>query len=112
MAEIKSTMEMVLARAEKLCASVEASEDNSMVDEGRRLAASFLRDEGIDFQSVAEKHSAEERKKIVQGALETFLRNITLPRDGEQTYQGALLGITTLEKIIASDISANVQNIL
>lgn len=83
MAEIRSTMEMVLERAARL----EAEAGNSLSteeksQEGMRLAARYMRGEEVDFTTLLAKPE-KERALLVQGALTTLLRNITLPRNGD-----------------------------
>ncbi len=96
MAEIRSTMEMVLERAARL--EAEAGDSLSREEksqEGMRLAAQHLRGEEVDFQALLAK-PAPERALLVQGALTALLRNITLPREEEdragadQAMQGML----------------------
>ncbi len=81
MAEIRSTLEMVLERAARL--EAEAGDSLSKEEksqEGMRLAAQYMRGEEVDFAAILSTPE-EERTLLVQGALTTLLRNITLPRD-------------------------------
>ncbi len=83
MAEIRSTLEMVLERAARLEAEAGdslATEEKSQ--EGMRLAAQYMRGEEIDLALLLAKPEGE-RRLLVQGALATLLRNITLPREGD-----------------------------
>lgn len=88
MAEIKSTMAMVLERAAKMGAGTQvdmAAEEN--IKEGMRLGASYLRDE---VASLSEKiaAAADEKKKqaLRKGAVQALLRNIVLPRGEAQQF--------------------------
>lgn len=98
MAEIRSTMEMVLERAARL----EAEAGDSLVDEekmqeGMRLAARYLRDEATDFAALQAKHPPEQQQ-LLQGALTVLLRNITLPREemDQAAMEKALQGLLEL----------------
>lgn len=83
MAEIRSTMEMVLERAARLEAEAgDSLVDEEKVQEGMRLAARYLRGEEEDFSAV-QKMPAEHGRLVLQGALTALLRNITLPREEE-----------------------------
>ncbi len=86
MAEIKSTMEMVLARAARMAASAGESDFSAEEKgkEGMRLAAAYMRDEvqslGGRLAAVAPADLAPVRK----GAVESLLRNIFLSREAEK----------------------------
>jgi hypothetical protein len=51
-----------------------------------RLAAQYMRGEEIDLAPLLSKPEGE-RKLLIQGALSTLLRNITLPRDGDDQQE-------------------------
>ncbi len=85
MAQIRSTMEMVLERAARLEAETQGTESLSKEEksrEGMRLAAQYLRGEEVDLAALLTKPPAE-KTLLVQGALTALLRNITLPREEE-----------------------------
>ena len=98
MAEIKSTMEMVLARAEKMCAAVDNPEDNSLMQKGMKDGATFVNGDPVDFQAEISQMNTSDQKKYSQGLLKTFLRNIALPRDETPSWEGALGGLSALAK--------------
>ena len=96
MAEIRSTLEMVLERAARLEAEAGDSLSNEeKSQEGMRLAAQYMRGEEVDLATILTKPE-EERALLVQGALNALLRNIMLPREedcragAEQAMQGML----------------------
>lgn len=100
MAEIRSTMEMVLERA----AQMEAKASNNATEElklqdGMRLGASFMREDDFDLRPQLDTPKAE-RAILVKGALNVFLRNILLPRDSEDipVIEKAMRGILQLEE--------------
>lgn len=84
MAEIKSTMELVLARAARLEEEAgDALKDEEQQETGMRLAAQYMAGEEVDFGATLEQRSQEELRLILQGAINAFSRNIVLPRDEE-----------------------------
>jgi hypothetical protein len=99
MAEIKSTMEMVLERAAKMAEDAPTiSENEDTVKTGMRLAAEYLNDKVADLNEELTKQKAEAQVDIRKGMAQTLLRNIVLPRDEELQVAGnkALQGILGL----------------
>jgi len=86
MAEIKSTMDMVLERAEKMAAG--AGESNYLADEqlkeGMRLGAAYMRGEGPGLGEKLAVLSPEEKVSVRKGAVQVMLRNIFLAREAEK----------------------------
>jgi hypothetical protein len=99
MAEIKSTMEMVLERAAKMAADApaETNQDN-LIKTGMRMAADFLNGKIDNLQEELLKLPAESQIPVRQGMVQTLLRNIVLPRDesAEQGETTAIKGILML----------------
>ena len=98
MAEIRSTMAMVLERAAKL--ETQASDtlfDETKVQDGMRLGANFMREDSFDIRRELDK-SKDEKNLLIKGALMVFLRNIHLPRgeDDGPTVEKAMHGILQL----------------
>lgn len=88
MAEIKSTMDMVLERAAKMGSGIPvdmAAEEN--IKEGMRLGASYLKD-GITslFEKISSTEDETKKKALRKGAVQALLRNIILPRDEAQQH--------------------------
>ncbi len=101
MAEIKSTLEMVLERAAKMAASATTDTDNeNLIKTGMRLGATFLSDKSTDLFEELEKHPETDRKQVLEGIAKTLLRNIVLPREEQVQESGkaALQGIVLLAK--------------
>ena len=85
MAEIKSTMEMVLARAARMEAE-EGGEDliaEDQVKDGMRAGAAYMRDEKTDLIAALDRCPAGARGHFIKGVAEALLRNINLPRNDE-----------------------------
>ncbi len=82
MAEIRSTMDLVLERAARMGkASADELEQEDTRKQGMKLAAEFL-DSKIDNLMNSLSELPEEKQMAVrQGMVEVLLRNIFLPRD-------------------------------
>ena len=81
MAEIRSTLEMVLERAARMEARASgelASQEKERA--GMRLAAGYLRGEQVDLPASLSKCPAEDRPHLKKGMVTALLRNIVLPR--------------------------------
>lgn len=91
MAEIKSTMDMVLERAEKLAAAASGPVDNEdLLRNGMRLAADYLNKKATNLTEELSKQPENDQRDIRKGMTKTLLRNIVLPRDEELQASGAL----------------------
>ena len=107
MAEIKSTMDMVMERAARLAAEAEeTSGDEALENEGMRMAAAYLNGEGENLLEQLKRKAAEEQMTIRGGMARTMLRNIVLPRD-EQISEQSLLSLNGLQELSgnSSDIA-------
>jgi hypothetical protein len=106
MAQIKSTMEMVLARAEQLCAEAVPDTNNTILQQGMKTGAAFLSGESVDLASAIKGYSPTDAIPFCQGLLRTFFRHIVLPREEGQPWEGPLSGILAMANAIpATDIS-------
>ncbi|MDB4516086.1 hypothetical protein N9089_00655 [Crocinitomicaceae bacterium] len=99
MAEIRSTMDMVMERAARLAAEAEESSgDEALANEGMRMAAAFLNGEGENLLEQLKSKAPEEQMIIRGGMARTMLRNILLPRDQEISEQ-SLLSLNGLQEL-------------
>lgn len=99
MAEIRSTMDMVMERAARLAAEAEeGSGDEALANEGMRMAAAFLNGEGENLLEQLKSRAPEEQMIIRGGMARTMLRNILLPRDQEISEQ-TLLSLNGLQEL-------------
>ena len=99
MAEIKSTMDMVLERAAKMAAAAApAVENEDLIKTGMRFAADYLNKKVEDLAQLLSAQSPEDQVSIRKGMAQTLLRNIVLPRDEQLEASGkeALQGILSL----------------
>ncbi len=99
MAEIKSTMDMVLERAAKMAATAQPEVDNEdLIKTGMRLAAEYLNQQQTDLAQLLIAQPAKDQVAIRKGMAQTLLRNIVLPRDEQLQASGkiALQGVLSL----------------
>lgn len=100
MAEIKSTMEMVLERAAKMAAN--AGDDNFAEEEkgkeGMRLAAAYMRGELESLSGRLSAFSAADLAPVQKGVVESLLRNIFLVKESEkqETAEKAMHGLVEI----------------
>ena len=107
MAEIRSTMDMVMERAARLAAEAEeTSADDAHANEGMRIAAAYLNGEGYNLLEEIKSKAPEAQMPIRGGMARTLLRNIVLPRD-EQVSEQTLLSLKGLQELSgnSSDIA-------
>ena len=115
MAEIKSTLEMVLERAARMSASAATPTDNEELQKkGMRLAADFLNGKVTDLTAALANNDPAEAAAIRQGMVDTLLRTITLPRDEQlkATSLLALKGIISLGGTPLAAVCAELQKLL
>ncbi|HIC92425.1 MAG TPA: hypothetical protein EYP21_10280 [Syntrophaceae bacterium] len=100
MAEIKSSIELAMEKAEKLG---KASEEELIkwkyLPEGKRLAVDYLKGKCNLMAELAKYHDIA-KDHIAKGAQEVFLREIGLPQDNEAKSKNkkAMEGIGLLKK--------------
>ena len=102
MAQIKSTLEMVLARADRLCAEASDSGSEELIQRGMKLGASLLNNDAVDLTAVFNALPPPEKVQVSQGLLRTFFRHIALPREEGQPWEAALNGILEMAKALPS----------
>lgn len=102
MAQIKSTLEMVLARADRLCAEANGDTGDDTLQRGMKAGAALLNGEAVDLAAAVAQCSATEYPHFCQGLLRTFFRHIALPRQEGQPWEGALHGLLEMAKAMPS----------
>ncbi|MEA3546030.1 MAG: DUF6657 family protein [Thermodesulfobacteriota bacterium] len=96
MAEIRSTLEMVLERAAKMSQTALAGTEDEGIREGMRLGAGYLRGDDINLSKALDQHDEAEKTAMLKGVIQALLRNIVLPRekenqaDSEKAMQGLI----------------------
>jgi len=99
MAEIKSTMDMVMERAARMAAAAPSTgNDDGLEKKGMRLAADYVNGKSIDLKEELAALPAGEQGEVGKGMLQTLLRNVVLPRSKElqDTGELALRGVLLL----------------
>ena len=86
MAEIKSTMEMVMERAARMEAGGDSGEvaAEERTRDGMRAGAAYMRADPVDLLAALNDCPAGDRAFFMKGVAEVLLRNIMLPREDEQ----------------------------
>ncbi len=115
MAEIKSSLEIAMEKADRLGrVSKEELETEKWVDFGRRIAASYVQDKKRDFKTDLGDISETDLPLVLRGATEILLRNIVLPKDKEQwsVIKRALDGFIELKGSVAKEITFRVEELL
>jgi hypothetical protein len=108
MAEIKSTMDMVMERAARMAArAVDQPDSQESERTGMRLAAEYISLSLEDLGQVLAGQSATEQMVVRRGMAQVLLRNIVLPRDEAlmTTSLRAMQGLVEMEQS-AGDIMA------
>lgn len=104
MAEIKSTMDMVMERAARMAAAAApVIDDETLVKKGMRLAADYMNGKEIDLNQELAAQPAAERGEVGKGMAQTLLRNVVLPRSKELQVSGEL----ALQAILAMGDTKN-----
>lgn len=109
MAEIKSTLEMVMERAARMTAEVAETPQNDDAERrGMRTAASFLNGEAIDLLNYLKEQPAGEQMGVRSGMARTLLRNIVLPRD-DSVSESSLASLSAIQTLAGN--SAEISSI-
>lgn len=95
MAEIKSTMDMVMERAARMAAAEGPVGGDDLEKEGMRSAAAYLRGEPVDLAGLVAAKPPATQASFRGGVVQAMLRNIFLPREVEQ-QAGAELAMNGL----------------
>lgn len=100
MAQIKSTLEMVLARADRLCAESATAGADDLLQRGMKLGAALLNGDPVDLALSLKQCTPTEATLLCQGLLRTFFRHVVLPRQEGQPWEGALHGLLEMAKAL------------
>ncbi|MCI5196583.1 MAG: hypothetical protein D3919_10210 [Candidatus Electrothrix sp. AW5] len=117
MAEIKSTMELVMERAVRMGrASDEEVQQEEIQKSGMKLAANFLDGTVDSLMTTLTEQPQEQQVSIRRGMVETLLRNIFLHRDeqGKERTEKATQGIREISGNAGEvgNICLEMQNVL
>lgn len=82
MAEIRSTLDMVMERAARMAARAEdVPQGLASEQHGMRLVAEFLQGKGSELATRLAQEPGPEQMAIRQGMAKALVRNIVIPRD-------------------------------
>jgi len=106
MAEIRSTMDMVMERAAKIAAEAEDKpDDESSALQGMRLAAEYLKNGNNDLKATLQEQKKEEQPAILRGMVDTLLRNIVLPRD-EMLLENSSKALQAVSSLATAEVNS------
>ncbi len=88
MAEIKSTMEMVLERAARMEKEATKTTAADYTKDGMRIAAAYMNGQNTDITTALNLQADEKKQTLRAGIIQILLRNIVLPRDEELMNNG------------------------
>lgn len=112
MAVIKSTLDMVLARADAMCADAPDLPDETQLNEGMKFAASFVNGAVDNIAEKISSLSSGDVPKFAKGVLKTFCRFIALPRGDDQLWKNALQGVKDLAAATMPTVPPDLVKIL
>lgn len=82
MAEIRSTLDMVMERAARMAErAADVPADQGMEEHGMRLVTEFLNGKHPDLATLLEQEAAADQMAIRRGMAKGLIRNIVIPRD-------------------------------
>ena len=111
MAEIRSTMDMVMERAAKMAAESKSdAPDDSVMREGMRMAAEFLNAPEGNLLDVLQAQPQEKQAQLIRGVTDTLLRNIVLPRD-DFLLEGGMRALPAIAEIVPGEGRATCQEL-
>ncbi|MCB2183460.1 MAG: hypothetical protein KQH63_15610 [Desulfobulbaceae bacterium] len=116
MAEIRSTLDMVLERAAKMEEAATADlHGEEQEKKGMRLAAQFLRGELEELSSAFTDLPQKDHPHLQKGAVTALLRNIVLPREKDEHIEldKAMQGLMDISQDSSlSQVFAEMKSIL
>ncbi len=99
MAEIRSTMDMVMERAARMASRAEdVPADQEAEQRGMRLVAEFLDGKISGLAELVQQEDPSEQMAVRRGMAKGLIRNIVLPRD-ELLMEGSLAAISGLHAL-------------
>jgi hypothetical protein len=117
MGDIKSAAEIALEKLEKIGAPTEEERLKwKYAPEGEKLAARYLKEDGVNLASEVKKYDDKAKKVVIGGVNEILLRNIGLPRNemARRTNKKSLDGLKALknDKAALETVFARIHHVL
>lgn len=115
MAEIRSTLEIALEKADKLGRlQGEQMQAEVWVDRGRRVAVQFLKEEDTDLRKLIGPVDPQGLQGVLSGTMDVLLRNVILPRTEDQWpgIKRALKGVMEIKGSAFRTIVQQVEQLL
>ena len=99
MAEIRSTLDMVMERAARMAARAEdIPADQEIEQRGMRLIADFLSGKQSGLTDLLQQEAAADQMALRRGMAKALVRNIVIPRD-EQLMESSAAAISGLMEL-------------
>ena len=103
MAEIRSTLDMVMERANRMAERAADVDPAQAVEErGMRLVAEFMNGKHSSLSALLQNEDPAEQMAIRRGMANGLLRNIVLPRD-EMLMQSSTAAINGIQELAGQD---------
>jgi Family of unknown function (DUF6657) len=103
MAEIRSTLDMVMERAERMAnRAADVPMEQQMEERGMRLLVEFMNGNHPDLNALLQAEDPAVQMPIRKGMATGILRNIVLPRD-EDLLKSSAAALTTIQQLAEQD---------
>jgi hypothetical protein len=103
MAEIRSTLDMVMERAERMAKrAVDVPVEQQMEEKGMRLLVEFMNGQHADLNELLQAEDPAMQMSIRKGMATGLLRNIVLPRD-EELMKSSLIALANIQRLAGQD---------
>ncbi len=109
MAEIRSTLDMVMERAARMAARAkDIPADTEAEQHGMRLVAEFMAGKQSDLTAILKQESETDQMAIRRGMAQALIRNIVIPRDDHflNNSATALTGVLSLSGEKGGEVEA------
>ena len=103
MAEIRSTLDMVMERAERMAARAEeVPADQQLEEKGMRLVAEFLAGKQSGLADLLQQEEPANQMALRRGMAKALIRNIVIPRD-ELLMASSMTAVSGLLELTGHD---------
>lgn len=103
MAEIRSTLDMVMERAERMAKrAADVPAEQQLEERGMRLLVEYMNGKQNDLHALIEAEEPASQMAVRRGMASGLLRNIVLPRD-EELLTSSSSALTTIQELAGND---------